>query len=259
VPERHAKTASLLTYVSRAQAMGTYVSLLPGMSEVVGSSVEFDHVDGVTLLGVHRFGLTRSSRMLKRGVDIAGASAALVVLGPLMAAAAIAIKLDSRGPVLFRQRRMGRKERPFDMLKFRSMYPGAEDERDELAVLSHAGEGLFKVARDPRITPVGRLLRRFSIDELPQLINVLRGDMSLVGPRPLVLEEDKRIEGRHRRRLQLSPGITGPWQVLGTADRRIPLRDMVTLDYMYVGNWSLWTDVKILLRTAVHVVRGRGL
>jgi exopolysaccharide biosynthesis polyprenyl glycosylphosphotransferase len=259
VPGSHAEAEALLTYVSRAQAMGTYVSLLPGMSEVVGSSVEFDHVDGVTLLGVHRFGLTRSSRMVKRGVDIAGASFALIVLSPVMAAAALAIKLDSRGPVMFRQRRMGRKERPFDMLKFRSMYPGAEDERDELAVLSHAGDGLFKVARDPRITPVGRILRRFSIDELPQLINVLRGDMSLVGPRPLVLDEDRQIEGRHRRRLQLSPGITGPWQVLGTADRRVPLRDMVTLDYMYVGNWSLWTDVKILLRTAVHVVRGHGL
>jgi exopolysaccharide biosynthesis polyprenyl glycosylphosphotransferase len=259
VPGTHAEAEALLTYVSRAQAMGTYVSLLPGMSEVVGSSVEFDHVDGVTLLGVHRFGLTRSSRMIKRAVDIAGASFALVALSPVMIATAIAIKLDSRGPVLFRQRRMGRKERPFDMLKFRSMYPGAEAERDELAVLSHAGDGLFKVARDPRITPVGRVLRRFSIDELPQIINVLRGDMSLVGPRPLVLEEDKRIEGRHRRRLQLAPGITGPWQVLGTADRRVPLRDMVTLDYLYVGNWSLWTDVKILLRTAAHVLRGHGL
>jgi exopolysaccharide biosynthesis polyprenyl glycosylphosphotransferase len=259
VPGSHAEAESLLTCVSHAQELGAYVSLLPGMGEVIGSSVEFDHVDGVTLLGVHRFGLTRSSRMIKRAVDVVGATFGLLVVSPLLAVVALAIKLDSPGPVLFRQPRMGRRERPFDMLKFRTMQEDAEARRELLAAMSHAGEGLFKVAGDPRITRVGRVLRRFSLDELPQLINVLRGDMSLVGPRPLVLDEDRRIEGRHRRRLQLSPGITGPWQVLGTAERRVPLRDMVTLDYLYVGNWSLWSDVKILLRTAVHVVRGHGL
>ncbi len=145
------------------------------------------------------------------------------------------------------------------MVKFRTMHDGAHQARAELAALSHAGDGLFKVAGDPRVTRVGRILRRYSLDEIPQLINVFRGEMSLVGPRPLVLEEDARIEGRHRRRLNLTPGMTGPWQVLGTATQRVPLREMVTLDYLYVGNWSLWTDVKILLRTAVHVVRGQGL
>jgi exopolysaccharide biosynthesis polyprenyl glycosylphosphotransferase len=259
VPGTHAEAEALLTCVSRAQEMGTYVSLLPGMGEVFGSSIEFDHVDGVTLLGVHRFGLSRSSLIIKRAVDLVGATAGLLVVSPLLAVAALAIKLDSPGPVLFRQPRMGRRERPFDMLKFRTMQEDAEARRELLAAMSHAGEGLFKIAGDPRVTRVGRVLRRFSIDELPQLVNVLRGDMSLVGPRPLVLDEDRRIEGRHRRRLHLSPGITGPWQVLGSAERRVPLRDMVTLDYLYVGNWSLWTDVKILLRTALHVVRGRGL
>ncbi|MCO6809622.1 sugar transferase, partial [Pseudomonas aeruginosa] len=134
-----------------------------------------------------------------------------------------------------------------------------DEERDLLTELSQAGDGLFKIPDDPRVTRTGRWLRRYSLDELPQLINVLKGDMSLVGPRPLVIEEDAQVEGRHRRRLHLTPGMTGPWQVLGTAEQRIPLRQMVTLDYLYVGNWSLWTDIKILLRTALHVVKGHGL
>jgi lipopolysaccharide/colanic/teichoic acid biosynthesis glycosyltransferase len=229
------------------------------MCEIVGSSVEFDHVDGMTLLGVHRFGLSRSSWALKRAVDIVGSGLGLLAIAPVFAAVALAIRLDTRGPVFFRQRRMGHRSQPFEMLKFRTMHEGADRVRAELAALSHAGDGLFKIVDDPRITRVGRFLRRYSLDELPQLINVFRGEMSLVGPRPLILEEDARIEGHHRRRLNLTPGMTGPWQVLGTASRRVPLRDMVTLDYLYAGNWSLWTDVKILLRTATHVVRGHGL
>ena len=259
VPGPHAEADVTLACVSRAQELGTYVSILPRMLEVVGSSVEFDHVDGMTLLGVHPFGLSRSSRRLKRAVDVVGAVAALVLAAPVFVVAAIAIRLDSRGPVFFRQPRVGHAGQPFEMLKFRSMYEDADRVRAELAAVSHAGDGLFKVPGDPRVTPVGRVLRRFSIDELPQILNVLRGDMSLVGPRPLIVSEDRNIAGRHRRRLQLTPGMTGPWQVLGTAHRRVPLRDMVTLDYLYAGNWSLWTDVKILLRTIVHVVRGRGL
>jgi exopolysaccharide biosynthesis polyprenyl glycosylphosphotransferase len=259
VPDQEGDSEALLACVSRAQDMGAAVSILPRVFEVVGSSVEFDHVDGMVLLGVHRFGLSRSSWAIKRAVDIAGAGLLLLFLAPLLAAVALAIRLDSRGPIFFRQLRVGHKGRRFDVLKFRSMYDGADRARAELMALSHAGDGMFKVADDPRVTRVGRLLRRYSLDELPQLINVLRGEMSLVGPRPLVLEEDKRIEGRHRRRLQLTPGMTGPWQVLGTAERRVPLREMVTLDYLYVGNWSLWTDVKILLRTALHVIRGHGL
>jgi lipopolysaccharide/colanic/teichoic acid biosynthesis glycosyltransferase len=221
--------------------------------------VEFDHVDGMTLLGVHRFGLSRSSWTLKRAVDIVGSGLGLLFLSPFFAVVAIAIRLDSRGPVFFRQPRVGHRGRPFEVFKFRTMHEGADRIRAELAAQSHAGEGLFKVADDPRITRVGRFLRRHSLDELPQLINVFRGEMSLVGPRPLILEEDAQIQGRHRRRLDLTPGMTGPWQILGTATRRVPMRDMVTLDHLYAGNWSLWTDVKILLRTALHVARGHGL
>jgi lipopolysaccharide/colanic/teichoic acid biosynthesis glycosyltransferase len=169
----------------------------------------------------------------------------------------VAIKLDSRGPVFFRQLRVGRHGQRFHMLKFRTMVPDAESMKDSLRDRNEAKEGLFKIALDPRVTRVGRLLRKSALDELPQLLNVFRGEMSLVGPRPLVIEEDLRIEGWHRRRLELTPGMTGPWQILGPA--RVPLREMVAIDYLYVANWSLWSDIKILLRTVPHVLGRHGL
>jgi lipopolysaccharide/colanic/teichoic acid biosynthesis glycosyltransferase len=158
--------------------------------------------------------------------------------------------------VFFRQRRVGRDGGTFELIKFRSMVDGADAQREALAELNET-DGIFKITSDPRVTRVGRWLRRTSIDELPQLINVLLGDMSLVGPRPLVMDEDRLVEGRHRERLQFAPGMTGPWQVLGP--RRPPLSEMVKTDYLYATNWSLWTDVKILLRTLSHVFRQRGL
>ena len=231
--------------------------MLPRLPEVVGSSVELDDVDGITLLGMRRFGLTRSSGAVKRSFDCIGAGLTLLPLAPLLAAIAVAIKLDSRGPVLFRQRRMGRHGIPFEMLKFRTMVDGADAQKSALAARNEADGGLFKIKDDPRITRVGKLLRKISLDELPQLFNVLRGNMSLVGPRPLVLDEDDRIEGWRRSRLELPPGITGPWQVFGSA--RIPLNEMVKIDYLYGANWSLWLDVKILLRTVPFVLGRRGL
>jgi lipopolysaccharide/colanic/teichoic acid biosynthesis glycosyltransferase len=149
-------------------------------------------VDGITLLGMRRYGLSRSSRAVKRALDVVGASLGVLVLAPLLIAIAVAIKLDSPGPVLLRQRRMGRHDVPFEMLKFRTMLDGADAQRSALAARNEADGGLFKIKEDPRITRVGRLLRRTSLDELPQLFNVLRGDMALVGPRPLVLDEDTR-------------------------------------------------------------------
>jgi exopolysaccharide biosynthesis polyprenyl glycosylphosphotransferase len=236
---------------------GVYVSMLPSPFEVVGTAVEFDEVEGATLLGVRRHGLTRSSRFVKRAFDLGLSSAALIVFAPLMAVIAAAIKLDSRGPVFFRQPRMGRDDEPFQIYKFRTMVDGADAHRAALSERNEAGGGLFKIAADPRITRLGKLLRRTSLDELPQLLNVFKGDMSLVGPRPLVLDEDIRIEGMDRVRLLVPPGVTGMWQILGSA--RIPMDEMVKIDYLYGANWSLWGDVKILVRTVPFVLARRGL
>jgi exopolysaccharide biosynthesis polyprenyl glycosylphosphotransferase len=245
----------VLNLIRVATALNFRVSVVPRVLEVVGSSVEFDDVEGLPLLCMRGVHLSRSSQLMKRVLDLTVSALALIVLSPLLAIIAAAIKLDSRGAVLFRQLRIGRDGEPFEMLKFRTMVSGAHERQHELHHLNQA-EGLFKIADDPRITRVGALLRRTSLDELPQLWNVIRGDMSLVGPRPLVGEEDRRIQGWQRRRLQLTPGMTGHWQVLGSA--RIPLNEMVKIDYLYVTNWSLWNDVKILLRTVPHVAGRKG-
>jgi lipopolysaccharide/colanic/teichoic acid biosynthesis glycosyltransferase len=158
--------------------------------------------------------------------------------------------------VFFKQTRVGRNGKHFQILKFRSMIAGAEARKDELRTLNEAGDGLFKITNDPRVTRVGNILRRTSLDELPQLLNVLRGEMSLVGPRPLVVDEDAKVRGLDRSRLHLTPGMTGPWQILGT---RVPMQEMVGIDYLYVANWSLWLDLKLLVRTALHVARQRNL
>ena len=248
---------TMVDAISQAKASGVKVSILPRLFEVVGSSVEFDDIEGVTVLGVRRFGLSRSSAAIKRATDIACAALGLAVLAPLFAVVAVAIKLDSQGPVFYRQWRIGRAGRAFRMVKFRSMVANADDLKPQLEEHNVAGGGLFKVVDDPRITRVGHVIRKLSLDELPQLLNVLRGEMSLVGPRPLVPDEDHRVDGRFRRRLKLVPGMTGPWQILGPT--RVPLAEMVVMDYLYGANWSLWLDVKILLRTLGHVVLRRGL
>ena len=239
-----------------AKAIGVRVSVLPRMFEVVGSAVEFDDVDGMTMLGIRRFGLSQSSLFVKRTFDLVVTSIGLLLAAPLMALVALAVRLDSRGTVLFRQVRVGQGGEHFVIFKFRSMVTDAESHRAGLQAYNEAGTGLFKIADDPRVTRLGRVLRRTSLDELPQLINVLRGEMSLVGPRPLVCDEDSQVLGLDRSRLHLTPGMTGPWQVLGT---RVPMQEMVGIDYLYVANWSLWLDVKILLRTFVHVARRKNV
>jgi exopolysaccharide biosynthesis polyprenyl glycosylphosphotransferase len=245
-----------LDFVREAKRTGARVSLLPRILEVVGSSIEIDDVDGLTLLGVRQFGLSRSSLAIKRGLDVAGAVVGLVLLAPLMALLAVLIRLDSPGPAIYRQTRIGRGGRPFTMFKLRTMVDGADALKPSLRALNEA-DGLFKIASDPRVTRVGNWLRRYSVDELPQLINVLRGEMSLVGPRPLVRDDDAQIRGLDRRRLYLTPGMTGRWQILGSA--RVPLQEMIKLDYLYVTGWSLWSDVKILLRTLPYVLSRRGM
>ena len=250
------RSEEVLDSIRRVGLRRLRVSVLPDVGRVVDATVELDRLSGITLLGLRRFEMTRSSLILKRSFDIVGSAIALTLLAPALIAIAILIKLDSPGPVLFRQRRAGRYGEPFWMFKFRSMVVGADELKDELRHLNEA-DGVFKIADDPRITRVGRLLRRRHADELPQLVNVLRGEMSLVGPRPLPLDEDCRLEGWHRRRLDLRPGITGVWQVLGSS--RVPVSEMVRVDYQYVASWSLWNDLRILLLTVPRVVRRRGL
>jgi exopolysaccharide biosynthesis polyprenyl glycosylphosphotransferase len=248
--------AATLEFIRAAKAAGARVSVLPRLLEVVGSSVTVDQIDGLTMLGIRSFGLTRSSRVLKRAFDLAGGAVLLLVAAPVLAILAAAVRLDSRGCVFFRQTRVGRDGRRFEIYKFRSMVADAEDRKFELLHLNET-DGVFKIAADPRVTRVGRLLRRTSLDELPQLLNVVRGEMSLVGPRPLVVDEDAKVAGLDRSRLHLTPGMTGHWQILGSA--RIPLGEMVGIDYLYVANWSLWTDVKILLRTIPYVLSRGGM
>ncbi len=241
--------------IRSAKAAGVRVSILPRMLEAVGSAVEFDDVDGLTMLAIRPFGLPRSSRALKRAFDLVATTLGMLAVGPIMLAVAVAIRLDSRGPILFRQVRVGRDGHHFEIFKFRSMVVDAEQQKDRLRALNEVGEGaggMFKLANDPRVTRVGAILRKTSLDEMPQLLNVLRGEMSLVGPRPLVTEEDEQVLGLDRSRLYLTPGMTGPWQILGS---RVPMREMVGIDYLYVANWSLWKDVKLLLHTVRHVAR----
>jgi exopolysaccharide biosynthesis polyprenyl glycosylphosphotransferase len=257
VAPRSADAGEMLDLVRTLKAVGVRVSILPRLLEVVGSSVVFDDLHGVTVMGVRRFELTRSSAMVKRTFDLVYTAAGLLAVAPLMLVAAAAIKLDSPGPVFFRQERVGRYGKRFRIFKFRTMVQDAEALKDSLRVRNEAEGGLFKIAEDPRITRVGRLLRKTALDELPQLLNILKGEMSIVGPRPLVVDEDIRVQGWHRRRLELTPGMTGPWQILGPS--RVPLREMVAIDYLYVANWSLWNDIKIMLRTVSYVVSFRGL
>jgi lipopolysaccharide/colanic/teichoic acid biosynthesis glycosyltransferase len=199
---------------------------------------------------------------LKRSLDLVASLVSLVVLAPLFALIAVAIKLDSRGPVFFRQTRMGQGDETFRIWKFRTMAADADARKAEVAHLNkHLHNGgdprMFKIPNDPRITRVGGFLRRTSLDELPQLFNVLRGEMSVVGPRPLILEEDRHVGAWGRQRLDLKPGLTGPWQVLGRNE--IPFAEMVRLDYLYVTAWSLFSDLKLILRTFPELTgRRRG-
>ena len=245
-----------LELIQTSKLLDLKVSVVPRLFEMTGPAVEVDEVEGMTLLGLRGFARTRSSLFLKRAIDVTFASLGLIALLPLMATIALAIKLSSPGPVLYAQNRIGRNNRKFKLYKFRTMSDGADELKAQLADRNEARHPMFKIADDPRVTRLGRLLRRTSLDEIPQLWNVLRGEMSLVGPRPLVPSEDAHVVGWHRDRLRLTPGLTGPWQVMGRT--AIPFDEMVKLDYLYVAEWSLWKDLELLLRTAPVVLLGRG-
>jgi lipopolysaccharide/colanic/teichoic acid biosynthesis glycosyltransferase len=193
---------------------------------------------------------------VKRSFDLVVAVLLLVVGLPLWLLIAALIRATSRGPVLFADTRVGLGEQPFRMLKFRTMVAGAAGSQAELELDNEASGALFKIRDDPRVTAVGRVLRRFSIDEVPNVVNVLRGEMSLVGPRPLPVRDYERLEPWHRRRYNVLPGMTGLWQIAGRSD--LSFDDLVRLDFYYLENWSIWLDVTILVKTPAAVVARRG-
>jgi exopolysaccharide biosynthesis polyprenyl glycosylphosphotransferase len=236
---------------------GTALFVIPTVAEGLDCWAEPLRVGECPLLRIHPSRLEFPSLLIKRGVDIAAAGLALLLLSPLIALIALAIKADSPGPVFFRQQRVGLGGRLFTMWKFRSMAADAEARELELAHLNIYGNGTFKLRDDPRVTRVGRWLRRTSMDELPQLLNVLWGDMSLVGPRPALVNDIDRYEPHHFERLTVVPGITGPWQVSGR-NLITDFETIVKMERDYIGKWSLLLDLKILLRTVGVVLRGEG-
>ncbi|MGZ5385060.1 MAG: sugar transferase [Acidimicrobiia bacterium] len=230
-------------------------SVVPVNRQTLNPGAEIDRIEGLGILVYHPPVLSPSSRFLKRFRDIAVSATALLLFAPLMPFIALALRLDSRGPILFRQARIGRYGVRFRLLKFRTMVDDAEERVDELMADSRDPDCLL-LDQDPRVTRVGRFLRRTSLDEIPQLWNILVGDMSLVGPRPLPERDDRMIEGWSRHRLDLRPGLTGPWQVMGRND--IPFREMVDIDYDYSAAWSFWGDIRLMLQTVRVVISRRG-
>jgi exopolysaccharide biosynthesis polyprenyl glycosylphosphotransferase len=232
------------------------ISVVPRLFELHSWRSEVEELHGLPLLHVPPASLGVGAQLLKRVLDLTLALSALLVSLPFGLAFALAIKLDSPGPVFFRQERAGRGGRPFKIFKFRTMTDGAWDNRARVAARNEVDGPLFKMARDPRVTRVGRLLRRTSIDEIPQLINVVRGEMSLVGPRPLPTEESRRLDGAALARFDVAPGLTGLWQVSGRSD--LTYADLQHLDSVYVRSWSLMWDLRIILATPASVLGGRG-
>jgi exopolysaccharide biosynthesis polyprenyl glycosylphosphotransferase len=235
---------------------GIPLRVVPGALALMRSRPAVSQSLGLPLLEVSYPRLDNSQRALKRALDVTVSLGGLLLLSPLFLAVAVAIRLGSPGPILFRQKRIGADGSAFICYMFRSMYEGAERRQAELEPLNEADGPVFKIKDDPRVTPAGRLLRRWSVDELPQLVNVLKGEMSLVGPRPLPVRDFHRMEEAHKRRLDAVPGMTGYWQISGRSN--LSFEEMVRLDLYYIENWSLSFDVKIILRTLGAVVRREG-
>jgi exopolysaccharide biosynthesis polyprenyl glycosylphosphotransferase len=241
-----------------ADAAGCNVYTLARPATMTGHVPQLVWVRGVPLVQLTRPGLQGQQLVIKRLVDVVVATLGLIVLLPVLAAVALAVTLSSPGPVIFRQRRVGAGGRLFDILKFRSMYDGADAQRGQLTSASIYGDGrLFKLPRDPRVTPLGRFIRRTSLDELPQLWNVLRSEMSLVGPRPPLPSEVALYDEHHYSRFDMKPGITGPWQVNGR-NRVTDFDEVIRLETAYLRRWMIWKDFEILLRTIPVVLRMDG-
>jgi exopolysaccharide biosynthesis polyprenyl glycosylphosphotransferase len=246
----------LLELVETAHRCGVRVRVAPRTTELLLERGEYVPGQGAPLFELRPPVFAGTDWAVKKVFDIVVSLLVVLVGLPLWLLVALAIKLDSRGPVLYRDRRVGVGEREFAMLKFRTMVLGAADQQPVLEERNEAGGPLFKIRDDPRVTRVGRLLRRFSLDELPQVLNVLRGEMSLVGPRPLPLRDYRQLQPWHRKRYHVLPGITGLWQISGRSN--LTFDDLVRLDFYYIENWSIWLDISIVVKTLPAVVAGRG-
>jgi exopolysaccharide biosynthesis polyprenyl glycosylphosphotransferase len=246
----------LLEIVDAAHRRGMRVRVAPRTTDLLVERGEYVPGQGLPLFELRPPILAGADWFTKRAFDVLVAGLTLVIGLPLWAAIALLVKLTSRGPVFYAAPRVGLGERQFRMLKFRTMVEGAEREQAALEAVNEATGALFKIRDDPRVTRVGRVLRRFSLDEVPNVINVLRGEMSLVGPRPLPLRDHAKLEQWHRRRTNVLPGMTGLWQIAGRSD--LSFDDLVRLDFYYLENWSLWLDITILVKTPAVVVARRG-
>ncbi|MGB9775308.1 MAG: undecaprenyl-phosphate glucose phosphotransferase [Anaerolineae bacterium] len=249
----HRKIMGIVRECERRQVRARIV---PDLFQMSLTQVNVEDLGGVPLISVRTVSISKGALLVKRLIDVTIAAVGLLLGAPLFGLIALAIRLDSPGPVIFRQTRVGLRGRLFEMYKFRSMHVGAEEQQDMLADLNEADGPIFKIRDDPRLTRVGRILRRLSLDELPQLVNVLRGEMSLVGPRPPIPAEVEKYQEWHKKRLEAPPGMTGLWQVSGRS--RLSFDEMVLLDIYYIENWSLWLDFKILMRTIPKVLLGEG-
>lgn len=257
VPCRHVHPARLRRLGWRLEQSGTALLVGTGLPDLGVGRARLATAGSLPLIRVRHATLTGPGRWTKQAWERVAAALALVMLTPLLLALVLLVRLDSPGPALFRQTRVGRDGRTFTMLKFRTMCVDAEDRRAQLATVAGLdGEVLFKMRADPRVTRLGRVLRTYSLDELPQLINVVRGEMALVGPRPPLPHEVEQYDGDARRRLAVTPGLTGLWQVSGRSD--LSWEETVRLDLRYVENWSLGLDLRILARTVSAVVGHRG-
>jgi exopolysaccharide biosynthesis polyprenyl glycosylphosphotransferase len=246
----------LLEIVDHAHRRGVQVRIAPKATELLTQRAEFVPGQGIPLFELRPPAFVGTDWVVKRAFDLVVSAFVLVAGVPLWLGIAAAVKLSSRGPVLYRDRRMGLGEQEFGMLKFRTMHTDAARQQAELEASNEADGPLFKIRQDPRVTIVGAVLRRLSLDEIPQLWNVLRGEMSLVGPRPLPLRDYTRLESWHRKRYLVLPGVTGLWQISGRSS--LGFDDLVRLDFFYLENWSIWLDISILVKTVPAVLSGRG-
>jgi exopolysaccharide biosynthesis polyprenyl glycosylphosphotransferase len=247
---------TIMGLVRSCEALGVRARVVPDLFQLSLSRVDFDDMGGIPLVGLKETTIPRAGRLVKRALDVVLSLVALLVFAPVVILIAILIRLDSPGPAVFTQRRVGEAGRTFDILKFRSMKVGAEEEQAQLQDLNQSSGPLFKIKADPRFTRMGRFLRRSSLDELPQFINVLRGEMSVVGPRPGLPPEVAQYQPWQRQRLEVPPGITGLWQVSGRSE--LSFDEMCLLDVYYIENWSLGLDLTIMLRTVPGVLFAEG-